>query len=131
MGSQINALNTLKNVNNITGNGFHWGIGFEKINLLKADKLISILPLEITKDPRFLEKLYVSAIINELYKDFKILSYAGFNKDIKLFFDPPLIIEASEIDYVIQAMNQTISKPPLKLIINFVKNYLLRLFDKD
>ena len=131
LGSQINTLNTLKNVNNITGNGFHWGIGFEKINLLKADKLISILPLEITKDPRFLEKLYVSAIINELYKDFKILSYAGFNKDIKLFLSPPLIIEASEIDYVIQAMNQTISKPPLKLIINFVKNYLLRLFDKD
>ena len=61
LGSQINTLNTLKNVNNITGNGFHWGIGFEKINLLKADKLISILPLEITKDPRFLEKLYVSA----------------------------------------------------------------------
>ena len=53
------------------------------------------------------------------------LSYAGFNKDIKLFLSPPLIIEASEIDYVIQAMNQTISKPPLKLIINFSKKLSL------
>ena len=89
------------------------------------------MPLEITKDPRFIEKLYVSAIINELYREFKILSYAGFNRDIKLFFSPPVVIEKNEIDYVINALKQTIDRPPLLLIINFVKNYLLRLFNKD
>tara|TARA_B100002019_G_scaffold275184_1_gene272828 strand:- start:6256 stop:7650 length:1395 start_codon:yes stop_codon:yes gene_type:complete len=129
--SQIHSIEKLNNVNSLTGDGFHWGIGFEKVNLLNADKLLSILPLEITKDPRFIEKLYVSAIINELYREFKILSYAGFNRDIKLFFSPPVVIEKNEIDYVINALKQTIDRPPLLLIINFVKNYLLRLFNKD
>ena len=128
--SQIHSIGELNNVNSLTGDGFHWGIGFEKVNLLNADKLLSILPLEITKDPRFIEKLYVSAIINELYREFKILSYAGFNKDIKLFFSPPVVIEKNEIDYAINALKQTIDRPPLVLIINFVKNYLLRLFNK-
>lgn len=129
--SQKNKLHNLKNVNLITGDGFHWGISFEKVNLLNTEKLLPILPIEITKDPRFIEKLYVSAIINELYKKYKILSYAGFNKEIKLFFSPPLIITKSEIDYVIDSMIKTIEKPPLVLIINFVKNYLLRTFDKN
>ena len=128
--SQINTLGTIKNVNSLTGDGFHWGIGFEKVNLLNAEKLLPILPMEITKDPRFIEKLYVSAIINELYKEYKILSYAGFNKDIKLFFSPPVIIDKNQIDYAINAIKQTVDKPPLILIINFVKNYLLRIFNK-
>ena len=128
--SQIHSIGELNNVNSLAGDGFHWGIGLRK-QLLNADKLLSILPLEITKDPRFIEKLYVSAIINELYREFKILSYAGFNKDIKLFFSPPVVIEKNEIDYAINALKQTIDRPPLVLIINFVKNYLLRLFNKD
>ena len=129
--TQINTLGTKKNINSLTGNGFHWGIGFEKVNLLNIEKLLPILPLEITRDPRFLEKLYVSAIINELYREFKILTYAGFNKDIKLFFSPPVIIDRGEIDYAVNSIEKTIDKPPIILIINFVKNYLLRIFDKD
>ena len=103
----------------------------EKVNLLNTDKLLKILPLEITKDPRFVEKLYVSAIINELYTKYKILTYAGFNKDIKLFISPPLVIENSDIDYFVDAFENILDKQPLILIINFVKNYLLRIFNKD
>ena len=118
-------------MNSLSGDGFHWGIGFEKVNLLNTDKLLKILPLEITKDPRFVEKLYVSAIINELYTKYKILTYAGFNKDIKLFISPPLVIENSDIDYFVDAFEDILDKQPLILIINFVKNYLLRIFNKD
>ena len=81
---KIQELEDINNVVSLSGDGFHWGLKFEKVNLLNTDKLLKILPLEITKDPRFVEKLYVSAIINELYTKYKILTYAGFNKDIKL-----------------------------------------------
>ncbi len=131
LNSKIKDLIKLDNVTSLSGDGFHWGIGFEKVNLLNTDKLLKILPLEITKDPRFVEKLYVSAIINELYTKYKILSYAGFNKDIKLFISPPLIIENSDIDYFVDAFENVLDKQPLILIINFVKNYLLRIFNKD
>ena len=131
LASKVENLTKLNNVNSLSGDGFHWGIGFEKVNLLNTDKLLKILPLEITKDPRFVEKLYVSAIINELYTKYKILTYAGFNKDIKLFISPPLVIENSDIDYFVDAFENILDKQPLILIINFVKNYLLRIFNKD
>ena len=51
--------------------------------------------------------------------------------EISNYFYPPVVIEKNEIDYVINALKQTIDRPPLMLIINFVKNYLLRLFNKD
>ena len=42
----------------------------------------------------------------------------------------PVIIDKNQIDYAINAIKQTVDKPPLILIINFVKNYLLRIFNK-
>ena len=117
-------------VEDITGDGFHWGLSFEKVNLLNLDKLLKIIPIEITKDPRFVEKLYISAIINDLYENYNILSYAGFNKEIKLFLSPPVIITEKEIDFIIKALTETLEKQPITLMINFVKNYLIRLFKK-
>ena len=103
---------------------------FGKVNILNLDKLLKLVPIEITQDPRFIEKLYVSAIINYLYVNFDILSYAGFNAEIKLFISPPLIINNNQIDHVIEALKETIEKQPVTLMINFVNNYLLRLFGK-
>ena len=91
---------------------------------------MKIIPIEITKDPRFVEKLYISAIINDLYENYNILSYAGFNKEIKLFLSPPVIITEKEIDFIIKALTETLEKQPITLMINFVKNYLIRLFNK-
>ena len=115
----------------MSGDGFHWGLKFGKVNILNLDKLLKLLPIEITKDPRFIEKLYVSAIINYLYVNFDILSYAGFNAEIKLFISPPLIITNSQIDHVIGALKETLEKQPVSLMISFVNNYLLRMFNKD
>lgn len=127
---KVKLLKGINCVENITGDGFHWGLSFEKVNLLNLDKLLKIVPIEITKDPRFVEKLYVSAIINDLYENYSILSYAGFNKEIKLFLSPPIIISEKEIDFLIDALTKTLEKQPITLMINFVKNYLIRLFKK-
>ena len=76
-------------------------------------------------------KYWNKGYFNELYTKYKILTYAGFNKDIKLFISPPLVIENSDIDYFVDAFENILDKQPLILIINFVKNYLLRIFNKD
>lgn len=128
---KVHELDNLKYIENISGNGFHWGVSFEKVNTLNIDKLLKIVPIELTKDPRFIEKLYVSAIINDLYTSHNILSYAGFNSDIKLFISPPVIISEKDIDYFMDAMIQTLNKQPIILMTNFVKNYILRFFNKD
>ena len=127
---KVKLLDGINCVEDITGDGFHWGLSFEKVNLLNLDKLLKIIPIEITKDPRFVEKLYISAIINDLYENYNILSYAGFNKEIKLFLSPPVIITEKEIDFIIKALTETLEKQPITLMINFVKNYLIRLFKK-
>ena len=128
---KVHELDNLKYVENISGDGFHWGVSFQKVNTLNIEKLLKIVPIELTKDPRFIEKLYVSAIINDLYISHNILSYAGFNSDIKLFISPPVIISEKDIDYFTEAMIKTLNKQPIILITNFVKNYILRFFNKD
>ncbi|MAV04668.1 MAG: hypothetical protein CMC31_03310 [Flavobacteriaceae bacterium] len=128
---KIHEITNLKYVESLTGDGFHWGIGFEKIKLLNLDKLLKLLPLEITKDPRFAEKLYVSSIINELYRKYNILSYAGFNSEIKLFISPPIIISEQEIDHAVESIIKTVEKKPLVLMTSFVQNYLLRFLNKN
>ena len=98
----------------------------KKQELSSIQKLINIIPLDITKDERFFDKLYISAIINELYFEYKILSYAGFNKEIKLIVSPPVIINSEEIDFVNKSLRNVLSQKPLTLISKFIKNYLIK-----
>ena len=128
--SEIAKLNKIQYVKNISGDGHHWGVSFEKVKLLNLESVLKLIPIELTKDPRFIEKLYISSIINKLYTDYKILSYAGFNEEIKLFFSPPLVISKEQIDYVLKAFEDVINQNPIILISNFVKNYLTRLLIK-
>ena len=119
-------LNDIKTIETITGQGFHFGIKMKKQELSSIQKLINIIPLDITKDERFFDKLYISAIINELYFEYKILSYAGFNKEIKLIVSPPVIINSEEIDFVNKSLRNVLSQKPLTLISKFIKNYLIK-----
>ena len=60
-------------------------------NILK--QLISFIPIDLTKDERFLSKLITSSVISNLYSEFNILSSLGQNKEICLWISPSLIIE--------------------------------------
>jgi len=125
---KIKILENFDNVTKITGDGFHWGIKLKDINILGTEKLMKTLPIDIVKDPRFLEKLYVGSIINLLFNKYNILTYATFNKEIKLIISPPLIIKTSEIDFIFESLNDVLSKNPLELITKFVKDAILNKF---
>lgn len=122
--NEIKNLLKISNVKSITGKGFHFGIQFKKLNLLGLDKLIKYIPMGITNDPRFIEKLYLSAVINELYIKHKILSYAGFNEKIKLIVSPPVIVTPEEILKITTSLSEVIGENPVILISKFIKNYL-------
>ena len=86
------------------------------------------MKLQKTQD---LQKNYMQSIINELYRKHNILSYAGFNSEIKLFISPPIIISEQEIDHAVESIIKTLEKKPLVLMTTFVQNYLLRLINKN
>ena len=48
-------------------------------------KIITLIPSELTKDERFVNKLITSSVISILYSEFKILASLGQNRDICLW----------------------------------------------
>ena len=88
------------------------------------NQVINILPGELFKDPRFLEKLILSSIIDDLYEDSKILTFTSLGRDLHLIISPPLIITREEIDYFINALDKTLAKGIPSLVGKFCKNKL-------
>ena len=106
-------------IKEIRGQGCLQGIIFNSgPNILK--QLISFIPIDLTKDERFLSKLITSSVISNLYSEFNILSSLGQNKEICLWISPSLIIEKSEIDYFFKSLDKCLSYGYFKLVKNFI-----------
>ena len=119
-------LTALKNkypniIEDVRGSGALNGI------LIKArSKLINstakIIPIEFFKDERFLPKLATAAVISELYDEHNILTFYGSNREIPLIISPSIIVTDDEIDYFIDALDKTLEKGLITLILKFAKN---------
>tara|TARA_B110001452_G_C15213720_1_gene420954 strand:- start:45 stop:1463 length:1419 start_codon:yes stop_codon:yes gene_type:complete len=115
-----------KELKEVRGQGCLQGIIFDSgPNLLK--KLISVIPSDITKDERFINKLITSSVISNLYTEFNILASLGQNKDICLWISPPLIVTEDEVNYFFDCLDKTLNHGFLKLITIFLKK---KLFNK-
>jgi len=88
-------------------------------------KVISFVPGDMFKDPRFAAMLVTGAVIEELYSSHNILTYFGSNREIPLLISPPLIVSDDEIDDFVNALDQTLSLGKLKLLMNFAKQRFL------
>ena len=84
-------------------------------------KIVSLIPLELTKDERFISKLVTSAVISNLYSEFKILASLGQNKEICLWVSPPVIIDENQVNYFFDSLDKTLNYGFIKLISKFVK----------
>ena len=84
-------------------------------------KIVSLIPLELTKDERFISKLVTSAVISNLYSEFKILASLGQNKEICLWVSPPVIIDLNQVNYFFDSLDKTLNYGFIKLISKFVK----------
>ena len=112
-----------KIIKEFRGSGALFGMFINKPNKI-INQVINILPGELFKDPRFLEKLILSSIIDDLYEDSKVLTFTSLGRDLHLIISPPLIITKEEIEYFINALDKTLAKGIPSLVGKFCKNKL-------
>ena len=131
IGNLINTnLNNLKNkypnqIKEIRGTGCLQGIIFHSgPEIIK--KIIALIPSELTKDERFVNKLITSSVISTLYSEFNILASLGQNRDICLWISPSLIINKDEVKYFFDSLDKTLNYGMIKLVTKFVKNRFIK-----
>ena len=84
-------------------------------------KIISVLPVKLIQDERFLNKLVTSSVISNLYSEFNILSSLGQNKEICLWISPSIIVEEKQINYFFESLSKTLDHGLVSLISKFIK----------
>ena len=82
-------------------------------------KMLSLLPLNLTKDKKFLPKLMAAAISDWLFKNFKIYVLFSTTEKVALLFAPSLIIDEKEIHYFFDSLESTFKKGVLKIVAKF------------
>ena len=113
-------------INEVRGSGALHGVIFNKDINPFIKSLISLLPAKVFKDERFLSKLITGSVISELFSTYNILTYFGDNRDISLIISPSLIITDEELDRFLDALDKTLAVGKLKLILNFLKQKVLK-----
>lgn len=90
------------------------------------EKLTSLIPLPMFRDPRFMRKLVTAAVNENLYSAHGMLTYQGTGADteVPLVLSPPLVVTDCEIDRLLTAMDETLSNGALSLVTQFAKKKL-------
>jgi len=116
-----------KLVSSYEGEGALWGLFFEtdQINSV-AKKVIKSLPFNLFKDPRFIDKLMVSAIIEEMYANYNYLMFFGSNFRIPLVVSTPINVSLDEIDDFFDALESALDTGINELIFRFIKKNIFK-----
>ena len=99
------------------------------LNNKKLDKIKNIqkyFKFSVLKDKKFLDKLLASALLDELFLKYGILSTLKFNQEVILCVEPSLVVQDKELDYCINSINHLFSRDFNKILLNFLKNTILR-----
>ncbi len=102
------------------GSGALHGI-FIKTEITFLGKLLKLLPLQMTKNEKFLPQLIVASLADWLYNHKKIYVLFTNADEISLLFTPSLIMEDKEIDYFFNSLEEALEKGVESIIIEFVK----------
>ena len=108
-------------IKEIRGEGCLQGIIFNSGPKV-LNNLISYIPIELTKDDRFLSKLVTSSIISNLYSEFDILTSLGQNREICLWISPSIIINLQRNRFL-NSLDKTLSHGYLKLLKFYYKEF--------
>jgi len=93
---------------------------------LPIKKIQKLLPISVLKDDKFLDKLLASALMDDLYKSFNILSTIKYNQEVILCVEPMLVASNKELNYCIKSLNELFQKDFGKMILKFILNSLKR-----
>lgn len=74
-----------------------------------------------TKDPQFRTKLVTLSVIAHLFRHYKIMTYYSPNGRNPLMVAPTLMIEPSDVEYFLKALDETLSVGLRRLLTGFVR----------
>ena len=105
-----------------SGSGALYGIFIndETLNVV-ARTMIKNLKIGILNDNRFINKLIIGSIIEEMYSSENYLLFFGSNFKIPLILSTPINIELEEVDLFFEALTRTLNKGLNKLFIKLLK----------
>ncbi|MBI5741705.1 MAG: aspartate aminotransferase family protein [Nitrospirae bacterium] len=113
-------------INDVRGSGALHGVIFNKDINSFVKSLISLIPAKVFKDERFLSKLITGSVISELFSAHNVLTFFGDNREISLIISPSLIVSDEELDTFLDALDRTLAIGKLTLILNFLKQKVLK-----
>jgi putrescine aminotransferase len=92
---------------------------------LPIKKIQKLLPFSVLKDQKFLDKLLASALLDELYRKYKILGTLKFNREVIFCLEPSLTVNDKEISKCLSSIeklfNENFNKIILKFLIRSIK----------
>ncbi len=107
-------------IDDVRGSGALFGVflaGGPKL----IDLVAKLAPGGLARDPLLRTKLITCAVIDTLYHDHDIYSYYTLNGRSPLVVGPPLIVEPSEVERFLEALDATLAVGMTKLLTRFVK----------
>ena len=106
-------------IKDFRGVGAMFGFTFYTKNL-PIKKIQKLLPISVLKDEKFLDKLLASALLDELYRKYKILGTLKFNKEVILCLEPSLIVTDEEISKCLKSIKKLLDQNFDKIILKFL-----------
>ncbi|WP_433794949.1 aspartate aminotransferase family protein [Actinoplanes sp. CA-252034] len=85
------------------------------------DGLRRLLPSSFARDPQAAAKLLTGAVVADLYREHRVLTFFGSNRRIALIASPPLVAGDAEVDLFLDALRTTLAKGAVRLLAGFVK----------
>ncbi|MBF0104008.1 MAG: aminotransferase class III-fold pyridoxal phosphate-dependent enzyme [Deltaproteobacteria bacterium] len=124
-------LNNLKTkypdlISEVNGSGSLNGVVFNKDMYPALKAALNFVPGDLFKDEGFLGKLMTAAVMSDLFNSHGILTSFGENKNITLFVAPSLICTDEHIKTFIDALDNTLGKGKLKLLVAFATQKFLK-----
>ncbi len=110
-------------IKDIRGVGAMFGFTFHT-KYLPLKKFQKLLPVSVFKDPKFLDKLLASALLDELYRKYRILGTLKFNKEVIFCLEPSLTINDREISMCLNSIKKLFNENFDKIIFRFIMKSL-------
>jgi putrescine aminotransferase len=80
-----------------------------------------LAPRSMARDPNFRIKLITCAVIDALYRDHGVYAYYTLNGRNPLVVAPPLVAEPADIQYFLEALDQTLATGLGRLLSRFIR----------
>jgi putrescine aminotransferase len=114
-------------ISEVRGQGALQGILLET-HVGMIGTLPDLIPIGLLKEKNFVAKLIAAAVINHLYRQHNMLTYHEENRDILLMAAPSLVIEPTEIEQYLCALDATLNEGLPSLCARFVASKLFNSF---